>query len=67
MHLLYREAASVLEKATSYRQSVKSAALSGNVRNKKPVYALVCETIKMSKVINRLLESSGLLVKQINK
>ncbi|XP_014678599.1 PREDICTED: probable 28S rRNA (cytosine-C(5))-methyltransferase [Priapulus caudatus] len=61
---LYLEAAKVIDRVTKKSGSVKSLVLGGTFTNKKKLYALVCETLKYTPIINDIVESEGLLKKE---
>jgi putative methyltransferase len=42
----YKQAADILAKLSSKEGSIKSLTLADNVKEKKKMYALICETLK---------------------
>ncbi|RIA97350.1 S-adenosyl-L-methionine-dependent methyltransferase [Glomus cerebriforme] len=57
----YMQAAEILTKLLAKESSIKSLTLADNVKEKKKMYALICETLKYKNVINQVIENSQLL------
>ncbi|CAB4440544.1 unnamed protein product [Rhizophagus irregularis] len=57
----YMQAAEILTKLATKEGSIKSLTLADNVKEKKKMYALICETLKYRDVINQIIENSQLL------
>ncbi|CAJ0637645.1 15651_t:CDS:10 [Entrophospora sp. SA101] len=57
----YKQAAEILEKLLSHKGSIKSLTLADNIKEKKKMYAIICETLKYKDVLNIIIENSGFL------
>ncbi|RHZ70851.1 hypothetical protein Glove_265g15 [Diversispora epigaea] len=60
----YKQASEILEKLQNHRGTIKSLTLADNVKEKKKMYALICETLKYKDVINQIIDNSQLLLKE---
>ncbi|CAG8588723.1 18487_t:CDS:10 [Gigaspora rosea] len=54
----YIQAANILDKLFAHKGTIKSLTLADNVKEKKKMYALICETLKYKNVINTILDNS---------
>ncbi|CAG8536291.1 7246_t:CDS:10 [Funneliformis mosseae] len=57
----YKQAADILTKLSAREGSIKSLTLANTVKEKKKMYALICETLKYKDVINKIIDNSKLL------
>ncbi|KAL0086074.1 S-adenosyl-L-methionine-dependent methyltransferase [Phycomyces blakesleeanus] len=58
----YKHAATILEKLGLHQGTIKGLVIGDpKVRDKKKMYALVCETLKYKQVLNEIIEASDIL------
>ncbi|CAG8609076.1 17687_t:CDS:10 [Acaulospora morrowiae] len=58
----YKQASDILEKLQNRKSSIKSLTLADDVKEKKKMYALICNTLKYKGVIDKIIDNSQLLV-----
>ncbi|XP_041096887.1 probable 28S rRNA (cytosine-C(5))-methyltransferase [Polyodon spathula] len=59
--VLYVKAAEILDKIENKEGAVKTLVYNSKFQNIKQLYALVCETLKYSKILEEIITSTGLL------
>ncbi|XP_077998543.1 28S rRNA (cytosine-C(5))-methyltransferase-like [Glandiceps talaboti] len=62
--MLYFEAATIIDEVKKKKGSVKSLVLGGKFKNKKQLFALVCETLKYTTLIDKILRETKLLQRE---
>ncbi|KAK3594971.1 hypothetical protein CHS0354_019891 [Potamilus streckersoni] len=61
---LYVEAARIISQVLKKKSSIKNLVFSSTYENKKQLYALTCECLKFSDVLDKILEGARLLEKE---
>ncbi|KAL1920147.1 uncharacterized protein VTP21DRAFT_1293 [Calcarisporiella thermophila] len=57
----YKQAGEIVEKLLRREGTIKSLTLSDNVKDKKRMYALICETLKYKTVLSMIIDNSNIL------
>ncbi|KAI9143061.1 S-adenosyl-L-methionine-dependent methyltransferase [Paraphysoderma sedebokerense] len=60
----YKQAAQILQRLDNHEGSIKTLCLSDKVKDKKRMYAVICETLKYRDVIKLILERSNLTTQE---